>query len=425
MAAPEGPQLAVSDTPVTLPKLDEPEVQEYEKILSISDEIFSGTHPRLKVPQQFVRKVPPRTFQNSVVTNARITTVEAPESKAQQPNAPTPRPTNTQSASSTNPTSGGRSAGGPSRGAPNLSSEIDPIFLTKSDDLVRAEIQLQRQRVERALREQVDQKRLEARQRPSAQEAKPDFDVSNVLIKALQIVMPMPSIVHKANGTTPPSDSFDENSFYSSQAPDSPQRVDVEHASPDSEQQIHPVDTDDLAIRCSDELQLLEAANADLMNIDMQEPIADKHIPSRKQQAPNFSFHAAPSEKYSLIRDPDDTFDEPEYSPPEPDMPAIDRRDSREYRGEIFGQRRRANDKFADRRYIGRRLLSPTADVRIVRNHITSPAAPQPSRVSPLAVAKVASVQQPRYAHDVERIPTGQDSERTSPEPPVELLVQR
>jgi hypothetical protein len=431
MAAHEGPQLAVSDTPVALPKLDE--AQEYEKILSISDEIFSGAHPRLKVPQQFVRKVLPRTFQNSVVTNAQITMVEAPESKAQQPNPSTPRPTNTQSASSTNPTSGGRSAGGPSRVAPNLSSEIDPIFLTKSDGLVRAEIQLQRQRVERALREQVDQRRLEARQRPSTQEAKPDFDVSDVLIKALRIVMPMPSIdVHKANGTTPPSDSFDENSFYSSQAPDSPQRVDIEDASLDSERQVHPVDTDDLAIdvpgnRCSDELQRLEAANTDLMDIDVQESIADKHLPSQTQQPSNSSVHATPSEKYPSMRDPDDTFDEPEYSPPEPDMPAIGRRDSREYRGEIFGQRRRANDKLADRRYIGRRLLSPPADVRVIRNHITSPAAPQPSRVSPLAVAKVASVQQPRYAQpdDVERIPTGQDSERTSPEHPAELHMQR
>jgi hypothetical protein len=34
-------------------------------------------------------------------------------------------------------------------------SEIDPIFLTKSDDLIRAELQLQRQRLERALRDQV------------------------------------------------------------------------------------------------------------------------------------------------------------------------------------------------------------------------------------------------------------------------------
>lgn len=32
------------------------EVREYEKILKISDEIFSGTHLRLKVPQQFVSK---------------------------------------------------------------------------------------------------------------------------------------------------------------------------------------------------------------------------------------------------------------------------------------------------------------------------------------------------------------------------------
>ncbi|KAA8571886.1 hypothetical protein EYC84_001838 [Monilinia fructicola] len=39
-------------------------------------------------------------------------------------------------------------------------SEINPILLEKSDDLIKAEIQLQRQRLERALREQMDQHRL-------------------------------------------------------------------------------------------------------------------------------------------------------------------------------------------------------------------------------------------------------------------------
>src|ERR1700744_4866816 len=114
------------------------EVQEYERILKISDDIFWGLHPRLKVPQQFVRKPTTRNGQPAPVAQTQPAKPKPSKTPASQPPATATPP--------------------PARVAPKAASEINPIFLTKSDDLVRAELQLQRQRVERALRDQVEQK---------------------------------------------------------------------------------------------------------------------------------------------------------------------------------------------------------------------------------------------------------------------------
>ncbi len=98
-------------------------------------------------------------------------------------------------------------------------AEINPILLEKSDDLIKAEIQLQRVRLERALREQVDQRRLSVKASAQTSESLPDFDISEVLFKALTIVHPSTATVAEqpVGDHTSASDSFDENTFYSSQ----------------------------------------------------------------------------------------------------------------------------------------------------------------------------------------------------------------
>ena len=62
------------------------------------------------------------------------------------------------------------------------SSALDPIYLVESDDLIQAKMKLERQRPERALEEQVQQRRLGTRQRNSDQQALPDFDVNECSI---------------------------------------------------------------------------------------------------------------------------------------------------------------------------------------------------------------------------------------------------
>lgn len=227
-------QLPAGSVPRGLPTKEE--IQEYEKILKISDDIFSGTHPRLKVPQQFVRKA---AVRNQPAPNqAQVKPGDQPVSSSPGKNRPHSAATTPTIPPDTQGPSAGHAASAlaaSSRVMPRPTSEIDPIFLTKSDDLVRAELQLQRQRVERSLRDQLDQKRQESRQKASIQDAKPDFDVSEVLQKAFEMVNPSPSV--DAPGAGQSSDSFDDNSFYSSRAPDSPQNGD--QAGPSPKRPIH------------------------------------------------------------------------------------------------------------------------------------------------------------------------------------------
>lgn len=392
------------------------EVREYEKILRISDDIFSGTHPRLKVPQQFVRKPPPRDpipkpQGPKVGLSDNILDWQSPSvGKGKEP-AVAPSPAKEPSAAP--------AVSQPSRGAPKPASEIDPIFLTKSEELVRAELQLQRGRVERTLREQLEQRRQDSRQKVALQDARPDFDVSDVLNKALELVRPSPS--SDAHGPAKaPSDSFDENSLYSSRAPDSPPSAKRKPSPP-------PTRSGNLAAdapvnRYADELQRLEALNHNASDQEVQDtyPVADQHAPDRRK--PPYGAQEYATNKFP-VRQPADALDEPEYSPPAPGVPPMERSDNVEYQSAFAGDARRHRPDYQhpERRRYGRRSLSPPGDVRVVRNHITSPAAPRPSRVSPLATAKVPTanrLKEPQPVYDSVRLGAERDIDRASPEAP-------
>lgn len=198
-------------TPLTAEDLRE--VLEYEKIVQFRDAVLAGTHPRVKIASHLVGKQ---------IKTARNTS---------SPSLSTPRAdSNSQSTSSTSGVYGGKSSPFRSNRSPNnyrantgghvtmaSKSEINPILLEKSDDLIRAEIQLQRQRLERALRDQVEQQRLSAKALLQTSESLPNFDLSDVLSKALEVVRPSASAEVEAPVDTSASDSFDEKTFYSSQ----------------------------------------------------------------------------------------------------------------------------------------------------------------------------------------------------------------
>jgi hypothetical protein len=70
----------------------------------------------------------------------------------------------------------------------------------------------------------------------------------------------------------------------------------------------------------------------------------------------------------------------------------------------------------------------PESDMRIVRNHIDSPAAPQPSRVTPLAITETPRLVQERrasYAQTRPRRDPGHESIRTSPDIPTQPIQPR
>jgi hypothetical protein len=189
------------------------EILEYERIVQFRDAVLAGTHPRVKIPPHLAGK---HINSSRNVSSPSLSTPRAYQSA--QPARSTPG-SHEESSSVYNrsPNSTRQSAGG--HLAITLKSEINPILLEKSDDLIKAEIQLQRQRLERALREQIEQQRITAKALLQTSESLPNFDISEVLSKALAIVHPSttadaePSVGVRSSA----SDSFDENTFYSSQ----------------------------------------------------------------------------------------------------------------------------------------------------------------------------------------------------------------
>lgn len=194
------------------------EIQEYEKIIRFRDVVYSGAHPRIQIPPHLAGK--------SFVKPSSPSTVLTPSN---QP------PTAFSSIAPAAKTYTGKENGGDGEklldgrrlmaGRPPVApgktnkSEINPILLEKSADLIKAEIQLHRQRLERSLRDQVDQRRTSMKAASQTSESLPDFDLSDVLSKAFTIVHPSTASEagQSQGGRTSASDSFDDNTFYSSQ----------------------------------------------------------------------------------------------------------------------------------------------------------------------------------------------------------------
>ncbi|KAF5673763.1 hypothetical protein FHETE_3150 [Fusarium heterosporum] len=186
-------------------------IQQYEKIVRFQAAILSGGHPTIKPPSNLIASAQSSIhpidipIQNGVPANQ---TGKQPYATAKEQQA---------DASAIAPSSITKS----SKPYGSGSTEINPIFLEKSDDLVKAELQLQRQKLERALRDEVDQRRVISK---SVAQGEPvlDFDLNQVLSKALTLVesstgpdttCPTADATNLDNA----SDSFDDNTFYSSQ----------------------------------------------------------------------------------------------------------------------------------------------------------------------------------------------------------------
>ncbi|KAI8309106.1 hypothetical protein K4K61_002018 [Colletotrichum sp. SAR11_59] len=200
------------------------QLQQCERIIQFRDAILAGAHPRIKVPANLAKQTP--AFANVSPSNPSTPAKDSAAVGQPDQSGGFQLVANTQNASlpglgNLPPTN----ANLPQRPYGSGNTEINPIFLEKSDDLIKAEIQLQRQRLERALRDEVDQRRAAVKASAQA-EPLADIDLSDVLSKALTLVQAtttMPANAMLAANTSAASDSFDENSYYSSQ-----------HNSPDS-----------------------------------------------------------------------------------------------------------------------------------------------------------------------------------------------
>lgn len=244
-----------------LPNADFEKIHEYQKIIEFRDSILAGKHPRIKVPAS-------AQGRSSVITTTQpnaSSTVEGPAPSA--PSVPSLSSisgvneyqkgnmqsfkTNSQQPAvavgagkpSSSATPGTPRAFGPGK------TEINPVLLEKSDDLIKAETQLQRQRLEKSLKDQIEERKVAMKAALQQPEPLQDLDLSDILAKALTLVQatsaPIPSNANIASNATDSGDSFDDNTFYSSQhdtpelsasprAQNAPQDVQMQQRAPDS-----------------------------------------------------------------------------------------------------------------------------------------------------------------------------------------------
>lgn len=249
------------------------QIEECERVLRFRDEVLSGAHPRIKVPMHlFACKQ-----SNGSRSPASSSTAASSGPKASVSNAPTgPKSLRAKAktkakarAKAANPTSGSQVASNSNNSSFNANAQhsvsatnappaqppglnplsgfssavsgiptgpkassgkrlsdnsanaqFDPVLLTKSDDLIKAELQLHRQRLERGLSDQLQQHRA-ATKASHAAEALAEYDLAEVLMKALQLVQssaPLQTDANlAANASGAESDSVSDNdTFYSS-----------------------------------------------------------------------------------------------------------------------------------------------------------------------------------------------------------------
>jgi hypothetical protein len=191
------------------------DVQQYQNIVKFRDAVLAGKHPTVKLPPGVSPSGSPHR-PKSIATLANGQTPIAHNARSVSANqaifsdAPSASPLDTPASRPIEPSHNG----------------INPIFLEKSDELIRAEFQLQRQRLERALKDEVEQRQRRG-SRTERAEPLADFDLSDVLSRALTLVQattaPTPVDTNLTATNEAASDSFDNNTFYSSRhdTPDS------------------------------------------------------------------------------------------------------------------------------------------------------------------------------------------------------------
>ncbi|KAJ9658700.1 hypothetical protein H2198_003578 [Neophaeococcomyces mojaviensis] len=389
------------------------ELASFEKILNLRDLIFAGNHPRLSVPAHAVRKISPQLSSQSATA-----VVPPPPVPAQQPvqsQLPGLSITHEQAEEQEKPNNLAPTARPPPTTTP---SGINPVLLGKSPELIKAEHALHRQRLEKQLRDQFEQKRLDFRKRPAPAEAKPEFDISALLAKALEVAKPV-SLSKEQSDKDEEDESFDENSLYSSRAPDStPDPREPSPPSPEQPLQLN-VDANGLAEAPSthtaqppfDHPQRI-SSRTDANPFNVQKSVAAAAVAEKSQDNTD-----------SNAMEMDDDDEEGEYSPPE----AMDQYPAQNGNAQqmVPDPRSRPVRRYSDLDHNRKRPASPSEpNMRIVRNHITSPIAPQPSRVSPLALAKDSLVSQDRrYQNGHQR--GRADSRSQSPEESVQQRNKR
>ncbi|KAK7956814.1 uncharacterized protein PG986_006036 [Apiospora aurea] len=183
------------------------QIHEYDRVVQFRDAVLSGSHPHIKPPAQSGATKAQSNMQTSsslgdsngetsgLLKPARVHDYRLGNSQSFQANSQ--QPANAPAA-----TTGGL-----------VNFAKDAVA-----GAAQAELQQQRQRIEKALREELEQRRTASKTtQPAEQEA--DLDLPDILAKALTLVQATapPADAELAANSSDSSDSFDNNTFYSSQ----------------------------------------------------------------------------------------------------------------------------------------------------------------------------------------------------------------
>ncbi len=186
------------------------EVDFLKQILQLRDDVFASKHPRIHLPSKIIEQVaprPPQSTPNRLSINGIANGANAAQSLPPRPDSSLQQ--TTQASEFVSPAHHIQRP----YSAKSASSGIDPVLLTKSDHLIRAELQLKRQQIERILKDQFDKKG----RGNDNEEREAHFNVEECLMQAHLRVPPVSGLQSTTNNSDG-AESFDENSYYSSKA---------------------------------------------------------------------------------------------------------------------------------------------------------------------------------------------------------------
>ncbi|KAF2479428.1 hypothetical protein BDY17DRAFT_303854 [Neohortaea acidophila] len=350
----------------------------YARLLRLRDVVVAGQHPSIKLPAAAIERLkrsllasdPSQPDPRQRLSNSGINDAAFLANSLQPSSLPT---------QGSVPGLGGFASSLPNEARQQSllqrpsASGLDPIFLEKSDSLIRAEGQLKRQRLERVLQEQGEQRKHSSRDRDGGADASAHIDIEAILLSALERVRPV-SGLRDADKSGDDS-SFDENDYYSSQV----------QSDWSSEASVGK-GSDEATGAFTADFERLDGAGLPSAGVV---PGISVHQPSKA--GPQVYTHE-PEDDYEPGEEEEDEGDEDdEYTPP--DAAAFD-----SFHEEVAvgptGQITPPEDDNSD--YEPEEITDidvttpnhpPQASPRMqfARNHLTHIVAPQPNRVSPLA----------------------------------------
>jgi hypothetical protein len=373
----------------------------YTKVLGLRDAVLAGTHPTITLPASAIAALKSTLVTRESPDNAsqRVTSSALSGALANGVSAGTNEAVKT---SSSFPGLPGLGSSAPSTGGTTTfhqhtkpsSGGLDPIFLEKSNSLVRAEGQLKRQRIERDLLDNWEKRKsTSSRDKELLADTPSTISIDSALADAQKRVKPVTGL-RSAPRAASIATSFDENDYYSSQ-------VQSEWSS------------DAGSGEAAD--QAVDGEQGNLTRRDGGAPASSSKARGKQPVRANGDLHSRAANTYVSANHPQFNTNEPdgvheaddedeEYSPPEPtafdsfydadttmdiqDLAADEDDDSEYEPGEV------THGSVVVTPYPQNvSSAQPSPQVPIYRNHLSHIAAPQPNRVSPLAVQKGPSIE--------------------------------